>query len=35
MIVIAPDSFKGTLSAAEVCEIVKKEFQKLDASLEI
>ncbi len=35
MIVITPDSFKGTMSATEVCEIIKKEFLKLDASLEI
>ncbi len=35
MIVIAPDSFKGTMSAVEVCEIIKKEFLKADASLEI
>ena len=35
MIVIAPDSYKGTMSAAEVCEIIKKEFLKLDASLEV
>ena len=35
MIVITPDSFKGTMSATEVCEIIKKEFLKLDASLDI
>lgn len=35
MIIIAPDSFKGTLSAAEVCKIVKEEFLKLDKSLDI
>ena len=35
MIVITPDSFKGTMSATEVCEIIKKEFLKLDACLEI
>ena len=29
MIVITPDSFKGTMSATEVCEIIKKEFLKL------
>lgn len=35
MIVIAPDSYKGTMSAGEVCEIIKDEFLKLDNSLEI
>lgn len=35
MIVIAPDSYKGTMSAIEVCEIIKKEFLKLDSFLEI
>lgn len=29
MIIIAPDSFKGTMSAVEVCETVKSEFLKL------
>lgn len=32
MIVIAPDSYKGTMSATEVCDIIKKEFLKLNAS---
>lgn len=35
MIVIAPDSYKGTMSAIEVCEIIKKEFQAVDGSVEI
>lgn len=35
MIIIAPDSYKGTMSAIEVCEIIKNEFLKKDASLEI
>lgn len=35
MIVIAPDSYKGTMSATEVCEIIRNEFLKLDGSLEI
>lgn len=35
MIVIAPDSFKGTMSAIEVCEIIKREFLGVDASLKI
>lgn len=29
MIIIAPDSFKGTMSAVEVCETVKSEFLKI------
>lgn len=35
MIVIAPDSYKGTMSAIEVCEIIKKEFLAVDGDLEI
>lgn len=35
MIVIAPDSFKGTMSAIDVCEIIKQEFLKEDEKLEI
>lgn len=35
MIVIAPDSYKGTMSAIEVCEIIKNEFKKVDSELEI
>lgn len=35
MIIIAPDSFKGTLSANEVCKIIKDEFLKLDSSLDV
>lgn len=35
MIIIAPDSFKGTLSAMEVCQIIKSEFQKIKPDLEI
>lgn len=35
MIIIAPDSFKGTMSAVEVCETVKKEFLRVDPMLEI
>lgn len=35
MIIIAPDSFKGTLSASEVCSIIKEEFLKIDNSLDI
>ncbi len=35
MIIIAPDSFKGTLSAVEVCEIVKSEFLKIKPDLDV
>ncbi len=35
MIVIAPDSYKGTMSATEVCEIIKAEFLKVRASEKI
>lgn len=35
MIIIAPDSFKGTMTAAEVCRIIKEEFLKADAALDI
>lgn len=35
MIVIAPDSYKGTMSAIEVCEIIKNEFIKVDGTLEV
>ncbi len=35
MIIIAPDSFKGTMSAIQVCEIIKNEFLKADPSLDI
>lgn len=35
MIVIAPDSFKGTMSAVEVCNIIKKALLKVDGSLDI
>lgn len=35
MIIIAPDSFKGTMTAIEVCEIIKKEFLKADPMLDI
>ncbi|HAS37150.1 MAG TPA: glycerate kinase, partial [Ruminococcaceae bacterium] len=35
MIVIAPDSYKGTMSAAEVCKIISSEFLKIDPQLEI
>lgn len=35
MIAVAPDSFKGTMSAIEVCEIIKREFLGVDASLDI
>ena len=34
-IVIAPDSFKGTMSAIEVCEIIRREFLNADSSLEV
>lgn len=34
-IILAPDSFKGTLSADEVCAIVKAEIEKLDPSAEV
>ncbi len=35
MIIIAPDSFKGTMTAAQVCEIIKEEFLKADNTLDI
>lgn len=35
MIIIAPDSFKGTMTATEVCRIIKEEFLKADATLDI
>lgn len=35
MVIIAPDSFKGTMTAIEVCEVIKKEFLSLDSSLDI
>lgn len=34
-IVIAPDSFKGTLSALEVCEIIKKAFHEVIPNCDI
>lgn len=34
-IIIAPDSFKGTLSSLEVCSIIKKAFLKANPSLNI
>ncbi len=35
MIIIAPDSFKGTMSAVEVCETVKNEFLKIKPDLDV
>lgn len=35
MIVIAPDSFKGTMSAVEVCKIIRDEFLSVMPDLEI
>ncbi len=35
MIVIAPDSYKGTMSATEVCEIIKAEFLKIRVSEDV
>ena len=35
MIVIAPDSFKGTMSAVEVCKTVKAEFLKIRPDTEV
>lgn len=35
MIVIAPDSYKGTMSATEVCRIIKNEFLRIKASEKI
>lgn len=35
MIVVAPDSYKGTMSAIEVCEIIRNEFLNVDGNLEI
>lgn len=35
MIIIAPDSFKGTMTAIEVCEIIKREFLKADPTIDI
>ena len=34
-IVIAPDSFKGTMTAIEVCRIIRKAFLQVDSALEI
>lgn len=34
-IIIAPDSFKGTLSSVDVCKIIKKELLKKNKNLEI
>ncbi len=34
-ILIAPDSFKGTMTAAEVCRIVRKAFLQADSALEV
>lgn len=34
-ILIAPDSFKGTMTAAEVCRIIRKAFLQVDPALEI
>ncbi len=34
-IILAPDSFKGTLTADEVCDIVKTEIEKLDRTAEV
>ncbi len=33
-IVIAPDSFKGTMTAIEVCRIIRKAFLQVDSVLE-
>ena len=35
MIIIAPDSFKGTMTATEVCTIIKEELLNADATLDI
>ena len=35
MIIIAPDSFKGTMTAHEVCTIIKEELLKADSTLDI
>lgn len=35
MIIIAPDSFKGTMTATEVCKIIKTEFLRVDPELDI
>lgn len=35
MIIIAPDSFKGTMSATEVCDIIKTEFLRVKPDLDI
>lgn len=35
MIIIAPDSFKGTMTATEVCTIIKEEFLKINKTLDI
>lgn len=35
MIIIAPDSFKGTMSAVEVCEIIRKEFLAHKSQLDV
>lgn len=35
MIIIAPDSFKGTMTAVEVCQIIKEAFQEYDNCPEI
>ena len=35
MIIIVPDSFKGTMTATEVCEIIKREFLKADPTADV
>lgn len=35
MIIIAPDSFKGTMSAVEVCKTVREEFLKQNPQLDV
>lgn len=35
MIIIAPDSFKGTMTAVEVCQIIKEVFEEYDNCPEI
>lgn len=35
MIIIAPDSFKGTMTAVEVCRIIKEAFEEYDRCPEI
>ncbi|HML36755.1 MAG TPA: glycerate kinase, partial [Bacillota bacterium] len=34
-IVVAPDSFKGTMSSLEVCDIIKNAIASIDSKIEV